>query len=367
MRLIDIMRQVSPQAAILGAIIFCLDNLSTMTTISINLLRWSTPWEEVQQCVAAVLDSDFKDFELTYMENPHPSAPSLMDEVKRRFGGDNRLSTVQNDSNLGYAGAHNRFFAENDNELVMVLNPDAVLDSLFLQNIIKPFSDPAVGAVTGKMLKHQASASGERILDGTGIEIYRSRRARELGQLEPDHGQYDYNRIVFGVSGTAAVYRKAALEAIKLGEAEYFDPDFFAYWEDFDLSWRLRLRGFECVYVPEAVVEHGRAAGASPGGFSKFSSFVKHQRSLPLSVRQWDWRNHLFAIIKNDFGRCFYRDLPRIFVREAAMQIFILFFMPDTLSSIPKTLSLLPRMLRKRMLIQSSRTISSSSVCSFFK
>lgn len=317
--------------------------------------------------MAAVLDSNFQDFELTYTENAHPSAPSLMDEVKQCFGGDDRLRTVRNDSNLGYAGAHNRFFAENDNELVMVLNPDAVIDPLFLQNIVKPFSDPKVGAVTGKMLKHQVSAGGERILDGTGIEIYRSRRARERGQMEPDHGQYDHNRIVFGVSGTAAVYRKAALEAIKLGEVEYFDPDFFAYWEDFDLSWRLRLRGFECVYMPEAVVEHGRVAGASPGGFYNFSSFVKHQQSFPLSVRQWNWRNHLFAIIKNDFGQCFYRDLPRIIVREVGMQIFILFFMPDTLSAIPKTLSLFPRMLRKRMLIQSSRTISSSGVCGFLK
>jgi GT2 family glycosyltransferase len=338
-----------------------------MTMISINLLRWSTPWEEVQQCVAAVLNSDFQTFELTYMENPHLSAPSLMDEVQRHFGRDERLRTVRNDSNLGYAGAHNRFFAENDSELLMVLNPDAIIDPLFLQNIVQPFSDSTVGAVTGKMLKRQASASGERILDGTGIEIYRSRRARERGQLEPDHGRYDRSRIVFGVSGTAAVYRKTALEAIKLGEAEYFDPDFFAYWEDFDLSWRLRLRGFECVYVPEAIVEHGRAAGASPGGVSKFSIFVRHQLSLPLSVRQWNWRNHLFAIIKNDFGWCFYRDLPKIIIREVGTLIFILFFMPATLSALPETLRLLPRMFRKRTLIQSSRTIESSSVCRFFK
>jgi GT2 family glycosyltransferase len=338
-----------------------------MTMISINLLRWSTPWEEVQQCVAAVLNSDFQDFKLTYTENPHLSSPSVMEEMRRHFGKDERLHTIRNDSNLGYAGAHNRFFAEDDSELLMVLNPDAVIDPLFLQNIIKPFSDSTIGAATGKMLKPQVSVHGERILDGTGIEIYRSRRARERGQLEPDRGQYDDNRPVFGVSGTAAVYRKTALEAIKLGEADYFDPDFFAYWEDFDLSWRLRLRGFECVYVPDAIVEHGRAAGASREGVSNFSIFVEHQRSLPLWVRQWNWRNHLFAIIKNDFGWCFYRDLPRIIVRELGMLIFILFFMPDTFSAIPKAFSLLPRMLRKRALIQSSRTIDSSGVCKFLK
>jgi GT2 family glycosyltransferase len=338
-----------------------------MTMISINLLRWSTPWEEIQRCVAAVLKSDFRDFKLTYTENPHPTATSLMEEMQRHFGNDDRLHTVRNDSNLGYAGAHNRFFAESDSEFLMVLNPDAVIDPLFLQNIVQPFSDSAVGAATGKMLKPQVSVRGERILDGTGIEIYRSRRARERGQLEPDRGQYDDNRIVFGVSGTAAVYRKTALEAIKLGEEDYFDPDFFAYWEDFDLSWRLRLCGFECVYVPTAIVEHGRAAGASAEGVSGFANFVKHQRSLPLLIRQWNWRNHLFTIVKNDFGWSFYRDLPRIIVREVGMLIFIILFMPDTLSVLPKALVLLPRMLRKRNIIQSLRAIDSSCVRRFLK
>jgi GT2 family glycosyltransferase len=338
-----------------------------MTKISINLLRWSTPWEEVQQCIAAVLNSSFQAFELIYTENPHVSAPSLMDEVKQQFGQDKRLRTLRNESNLGYAGAHNRFFAETDSELLMVLNPDAVIDRLFLQNIITSFSDPKIGAATGKMLKPLVSEDGERVLDGTGIEIYRSRRARERGQLETDHGQYDDNLVVFGVSGTAAVYRKAALEAIKIGEMEYFDADFFAYWEDFDLSWRLRLCGFECVYVPEAVVEHVRAVGVSPGGLYNFGTFVKHHKSFPLWVRKWSWRNHLFAVIKNDFGWCLYRDLPQIVIREIAMVLFIAVFTPDTLLAVPKAVKLLSRMLEKRALIQSSRTIDSSDICRFFK
>jgi GT2 family glycosyltransferase len=338
-----------------------------MTKISINLLRWSTPWEEVQQCITAVLNSSLQSFELIYTENPHPSAPSLIDKVRQEFGEDNRLRTIRNESNLGYAGAHNQFFAETDSELLMVLNPDAVIDRLFLENIITPFSDPKVGAVTGKMLKPRLPGDGETVLDGTGLEIFRSRRARERGQLETDHGQYDHNPVVFGVSGTAAVYRKTALEAIKIEEMEYFDPDFFAYWEDFDLSWRLRLCGFECVYVPQAIVEHVRAVGVSPGGLYNFGTFVRHHKSFPLWVRKWSWRNHLFAIIKNDFGWCLYRDLPQIVIREIAMLLFIAVFTPDTLLAVPKAIKLLSRMLEKRALIQSSRTIDSSDICRFFQ
>src|SRR6266702_2689379 len=194
--------------------------MKTMTKISINLLRWSTPWEEIQRCIAAVLNSEFKDFGLTYTENPHVSALSLMDEVKRQFGHDVRIRAIRNEHNAGYAGAHNQFFAETESELLMVLNPDAIIAPSFLQNIVKAFSDPRVGAATGKMLKPEVlnGDQNEKILDGTGIEIYGSRRARERGQLERDHGQYDRDRTVFGVSGTAAAYRKSALERVRLGE-----------------------------------------------------------------------------------------------------------------------------------------------------
>jgi GT2 family glycosyltransferase len=334
-----------------------------MTTLSINLLRWNSPWEEIRACIQAVLLSEFDGFELIYMENYNPACASLVDQVRDHFGTDLRLRIVKADSNLGYAGGHNRFFAETNTELLMVLNPDAILHPGFLTHIVRPFVDPRVGAVTGKMIKPSGNSNGERILDGTGIILSHSRRGRERGQLEVDHGQYDHQPRVFGVSGTAAVYRKSALEAVRLGDSEYFDADFFAYWEDLDLSWRLRLRGYECVYVPEAIVEHGRAVGASKGGILNFREFVRHHRSFPLQVRKWSWRNHLFAIIKNDYGWSFYRDLPRIVLRELAMFAFLICFMPDTLSAVPEVARLLPKMLSKRREIM--KRIKSVDVIAF--
>ena len=332
-----------------------------MTVISINLLRWNSPWPEIRTCIEAILLSDFCDFELVYMENFNPDCGSLVNQVHEHFGGDSRLRIVTAESNLGYAGGHNRFFAETDTELLMVLNPDAVVHSGFLRNIVKAFHDPRVGAVTGKMIKPCPTSSGERTLDGTGIVLSHNRRGYERGQLEIDRGQYDHQPRIFGVSGTAAVFRKSALEAIKLAGSEYFDTDFFAYWEDMDLSWRLRLRGYECVYVPEAIVEHPRAVGASKGGIWNFPEFVRHHRSFPLKVRQWNWRNHLFAIIKNDYGWFFYRDLPWIALRELAMLMFLICFMPDTLLAVPEFVRLLPKMLSKRRYIMEHIKVDSKA------
>jgi GT2 family glycosyltransferase len=339
--------------------------LMTTISISINLLRWNSPWEEIRACVQAVLLSEFDGFELIYMENHNPACASLVDKVREHFGADLRLRIVTTDSNLGYAGGHNRFFAETNTELLMVLNPDAILHPGFLTRVVRTFSDARVGAVTGKMIKPTQNSNGESILDGTGIILSHSRRGRERGQLEVDRGQYDQQPRVFGVSGTAAVYRKSALEAVKLGESEYFDTDFFAYWEDLDLSWRLRLRGYECVYVPDAIVEHGRAVGVSKGGILNFREYVRHHRSFSLQIRKWSWRNHLFAIIKNDCGWSLYRDLPLIVFRELAMIAFLICFRPDTLSAVPEFLRLLPSMLSKRRYIM-KHIKSNSNASSLF-
>jgi GT2 family glycosyltransferase len=334
-----------------------------MITISINLLRWNSPWEEIRSCIEAVLLSEFDGFELIYMENHNPDSPSLVDRVRERFGHDSRLRIVTADSNLGYAGGHNRFFAETHTELLMVLNPDAILHPGFLTHIVRPFVDPRVGAVTGKMLKPFRNSNGERVLDGTGIILSHSRRGRERGQHEVDRGQYDRQLRVFGVSGTAAVYRKSALEAVKLGGEEYFDPDFFAYWEDLDLSWRLRLRGYECMYVPEAIVEHARAASASKWGILHFREFLRHHRALPLQVRKWSWRNHLFAIIKSDCGWSLFRDLPWIVLREVGMFVFLLVFVPATLLAVPEFIRLLPKMLSKRREIMKQIELAGTGAC----
>ena len=107
-----------------------------------------------------------------------------------------------------------------------------------------------------------ASSSGP---PGTGSPPARFHRplappesaATNRGENEPDHGQYDTAGEVFGVCAAAALYRRAMLDDVRVDD-EYFDSTFFAYYEDVDLDWRARLRGWKAHYVPTAVAEHER-------------------------------------------------------------------------------------------------------------
>lgn len=336
-----------------------------MNKISINLLGYRSDLDVISKAIDSVLAQSFQDFVLYYSENDSLTK-SILPDIREKYANNPKVRIVDNKENLGYAGGHNKFFSEADTELVMVLNPDAILEKDFLLNIIPLFENKKVAMATGKMLKPEPDANGNRILDGTGIVVYRTRRGKERGQTEIDRGQYDNDPYVFGVSGTAAVYRRSALEEVKIG-SEYFDHDFFAYWEDLDLSWRLKLAGYIAKYEPKAIVYHQRVAGSYKYGYKNPIGFAMHHAKLSGNVRRWNWRNHLFCIIKNDFGWAFVRDFPAIFFRELAMAVYITLVEPKTWGILPSFFELLPKMLRKRKVIQSRRKVTQHEAEHWFK
>ncbi|WP_353065268.1 glycosyltransferase family 2 protein [Tunturibacter psychrotolerans] len=335
-----------------------------MQKVAINIVRFNQDLALLEKCIGAALNQSLDDYSVTLTENG--SNDSIESAIVTRFGTNPKFRFVNNEKNLGFAGANNRFFRNANSEFVMPLNPDTVMPPDYLKTLLAVFIDPSVAAAEGKMLKPDPLPDNSWLLDGTGMTISRARRARERGQLEVDRGQYDAAQDVFGVSATAAAYRMSSLEKVKLGQSEYFDEDFFTYWEDLDLSWRLRLAGFRCSYVPHAVIYHSRFAGQSKHGFLKPAEFTRHIKSLPSRVVYWDWRNHLFSIIKNDFGWSFVRDLPFIATRELLLFGYLLIIEPKLVAGLPDFVRLLPRILKKRKLIQKCRVATSSEMQRWF-
>jgi O-antigen biosynthesis protein len=92
--------------------------------------------------------------------------------------------------------------------------------------------------------------------DGSGRDRGASVRGTEVFQ-EDDLGQYSQREEVFAGCGAALLFRTSMLEDVGI-----FDDDFFMYYEDMDLSWRMRRRGWKVMYVPDAVVRHVHAASS---------------------------------------------------------------------------------------------------------
>ena len=262
--------------------------------------------------------------------------------------------------NIGFAKGHNLVFEKYDSEFFQLVNPDLVLKPDYIEKILKAFDAPRVGAATGKLyqfkeLKTKIEDYAQNlILDTTGVVIAKSGRARDRGQHEEDRGQFDSVEDVQAVSAAGAMYRAAALKAVRLPKAgqalagfEYFDEDFHSYWEDVDLSWRMQNAGWQNRFVCTAVGYHGRTAGSSKGGYKDIKGFVAHHRKLNPRIRQLNLKNHIFMYVKN--ARYFY---PQFFCREFFMFIYILFFEASTFKVLPEFFKQLPRIWQKRKRIK---------------
>lgn len=177
--------------------------------------------------------------------------------------------------NRGFAGGMNAAIAATSAPWVLALNPDARPRPDFLGVLLgRAAATPGkVGAVTPRLVR-PAGDDGVRQLDACGMVLRRTWRHLDRGSGEPDRGQYGKAELVFGGTGAATLYRRAALADVAFGEAEFFDPLFHSYREDAELAFRLQERGWACVYEPAAVAEHRRTV--VPAGRAQVSPFVNY-------------------------------------------------------------------------------------------
>ncbi len=160
-------------------------------------------------------------------------------------------------ANLGFAAANNRAFRTSIGEYVFTLNNDTELHPDALHSLATVLRDagPTVGAVMPMMVFDQSPD----VIACAGLETFANGVVRDarVGQ-SLDAGRKQYS--IFGPSAGAALYRRTAIE-----DVGFFDPAFFMYLEDADLAWRLRLRRWGTIAVPNAVVRHKVSATAGYG------------------------------------------------------------------------------------------------------
>jgi GT2 family glycosyltransferase len=264
---------------------------------------------------------------------------------------DPRVRIVEMGFEAGFARAINRGIRESAGGLVMFCNADLFPTATYIAEMLRFFeARPRAGAAIGKLLRYDLEADRPtNVIDTAGLGLTRQRRLVPRGEGESDSGQFDVQSEVFAVDGAAPVVRRAALEAISVN-GEYLDENFFAHKEDHDVSWRVRLAGWECWYVPSAVAYHGRTTrGLGRKGYlSALRSFHRNEREKSDFVRVHAMKNQWLMLMKNEDGHNFVRDFPFILAREAMVVVHNLLFAPRALVAVPMTLRVFRETLTKR-------------------
>jgi GT2 family glycosyltransferase len=173
------------------------------------------------------------------------------------------VEVIREDRNTGFAAAANRGIRSSGTPWILLLNPDCAPHSDMVGRLFAALavcSDPSRVAVLTPRLMRAAGPdlAPTPVLDAAGMMVTRSGRHFDRGAGTTDTVACGRTAWVFGGTGAAALYRRRALDDVAYPESEFFAETFFAYREDAELAWRFQLRGWRCLYVPEATASHRR-------------------------------------------------------------------------------------------------------------
>lgn len=206
----------------------------------------------IRRCLPALLAQVYPSYEVIIVDNV--STDGSRDYVKALCAQDARLRLIENDANLGYVGANNVGFAHAQSDILVIVNPDTEPDQHWLTELVRPLAEPEVGLTTSKIV--MMHDRGVINTCGNEMNITSLVVCRGLGRPATE---YTEQADVMAVSGAAFAIRRDVLEQIG-----GFDPSFFIYYEDTDLSLRARLAGYRCVYVPTSIIAHDYVFKFSP-------------------------------------------------------------------------------------------------------
>jgi len=254
-----------------------------------------------------------------------------------------QIELVIHRKNKGFAGGVNggiRKSIQDGDDYVALFNNDAIADKDWLKNLVDNLViNTDAGIATCKLMDQN-----RQHLDSTGEEYSVWGLPYPRGRGEPVSDKYDDRVQIFAASGGASLYRISMLEQIGL-----FDEDFFAYYEDVDLSFRAQLAGWKVRYVPEAVAYHQIGATSS-----KIKGFTTYQamKNLPWVL----WKNAPFTV--------FIRILPRFTVAYFAFIVRAAWRAQSwaAIHGYYKMLWLLPKKTVQRFKIQHRRTVPASYI-----
>jgi len=168
---------------------------------------------------------------------------------------------------------------------IATINNDAEADQDWIANLVWIIdSDPDIGCCASKMLRFY-----ERdIIDSAGIVVFQNGMHTTGVPMIRIQASMVSQEEVFGACAGAALYKKEMLD-----EIGYFDNSYFAYFEDVDLSFRMHLFGWKCIYVHEAVVYHMHSATSQQA--SPFKIFYLERNKLWNMLEIFSFKNAYHA------------------------------------------------------------------------
>jgi len=262
--------------------------------ISVIVVTWNSA-AYLSRCLECLAAQTLKDFEVVIVDNG--STDGCLDGMEDLCSV-LRLRVERLNENKGFAAANNLGARVARGQWLALLNSDAFPEPDWLAELLRAAEkSPEFSCFASR----QIQADAPSLLDGAGDTIHISGLAwRRFAGWPAARFGLDAEE-VFSPCAAAAFYSRQAF--LQVGG---FDEDFFSYHEDVDLGFRLRLQGFRCLYVPDAVVYH--VGSATFGAQSDFALY------------HWQ-RNFIWSFVQNMPSPLLWEALPLHLMANLVYQV----------------------------------------------
>ncbi|MBU2592377.1 glycosyltransferase family 2 protein [Patescibacteria group bacterium] len=231
----------------------------------------------------ACLDSIFKntkvDFEIIVVEGG--STDGSVNSLKERFSKNEKFRLINLEQNVGPAAKRNYGIKRAKGKYLVFLDSDTLVSPGWLKWPIAYLEKTP--EIAGGQLKIMAMGDKERF-DSVGEKISNLGFLVERARSAKDTGQFDRTEPIFSGKTAGMIFKKDVVIS-----AGMFDPDYFIFWEEPDLCWRIWKLGYKIVFLYMGKIYHAYdLKKPSPDWQNKLTYF--------------GCRNQLTTIIKNGVG-----------------------------------------------------------------
>ena len=215
--------------------------MNKKSLVSIIVLNYNAG-ELLLNCIESIKKSSYQNIEILVVDNISSDGSQI--KCKERFPD---VKLIQNKKNLGYCGGNNVGIKEAQGEFIVILNPDTIVESNCIDELLTAHKKFGDGLYQPKIL----SLNEENIIQSTGnmLHVFGFGFARDKGKKIIDINE-EIEKIGYA-SGTCLFTTREVIQKVGL-----LDEFLFLYHDDLDLGWRAAQIGINSYYVPKSKIFH---------------------------------------------------------------------------------------------------------------
>lgn len=283
---------------------------SNSPLVSIVVVTYNSE-NDVADCLNSILVQAYQNFEIIVVDNV--SSDETVHKMQDSFGSHQKIKIIPNKENTGYVGGNNTGFHHAKGDLIVILNPDLIVDKDWLEQLVKAYSkhENDAGIICSNVLlfdrRDIINACGNSI-HLTGLVFSRFYMEKECRCFERGDRNSDTNETftiqVPAPSGASMMFSRTNLQ--RIGRQCPFDEGkFFMEYADIDLAIDFLSHGLVCYVAPKSKVFH------------KFRFKMNSSRLATLERGRYTLLNHLTLTTR-------FLMLPSLIVGECLIWAYII-------------------------------------------